>query len=183
MARSLAAIISLILERNIVFHVVELAGGLLRGRLALGGLGLGALAHGLAWLAGAGARPEHLHNVAANLGAIAVLPFLVLPLARTQASLDVHLGALLQVLARDLRQAPEKGDAVPFGRLLHLAARLVLPAIGRRHANVRHRVAAWRIASLRVGAQIADDDDLVHRCHVTPPSCQFYRTTSQSKVR
>src|SRR5229473_6277285 len=128
-------------ERNIVFHVVELAGGLLRGRLglrclalrglALGGLGLGALARGLARLAGAGARPQHLHDVAANLGAVAVLPLLVLPLARAQASLDVDLRALLQVLARDLRQAPEKGDAVPLGRLLHLAARLVLPAIGR----------------------------------------------------
>src|SRR6266850_2423891 len=162
-------------ERNIVFHVVELAGGLLRGWVGFGGLALGGLGLGARprRLAGAGARPEHLHDVAAYLGAIAVLPFLVLPLARAQGSLDVHLRALLQVLARDLRQAPEKGDAVPFGRLLHLAARLVLPAIGRRHPNVRHRVAAWRVASLRVGAQIADDDDLVHRCHVTPPSCQF----------
>src|SRR6266850_7438295 len=135
MARSLAAIISLILERNIVFHVVELAGGLLRGRLglrrlALGGLGLGALARGLARLAGAGARPQHLHDVAANLGAVAVLPLLVLPLARAQAALDVDLRALLQVLAGDLGQAAEKGDAVPLGGLLHLAARLVLPAVG-----------------------------------------------------
>src|SRR5438094_8109949 len=129
-------------ERNIVFHVVELAGRLLRGGLgladlalgglALGGLGLGALPRGLARLArlaGAGARAQHLHDVAADLGRVAVLPFLVLPLARAQASLDVDLGALLQVLARDLRQAPEKGDAVPLGRLLHLAARLVLPAV------------------------------------------------------
>src|SRR5882672_5726134 len=170
-------------ERNIVFHVVELAGGLLRARLglgglalgglALGGLGLGALARGLARLAGAGARPQHLHDVAANLGAVAVLPLLVLPLARAQAALDVDLRALLQVLAGDLGQAAEKGDAVPLGRLLHLAARLVLPAIGRRDADISHRVAAWRVAGLRVGAQIADDDDLVHRCHVTPPSCQF----------
>src|SRR5712692_5359309 len=95
-------------ERNIGFHVVELAGGLLRvrlglGGLALGGLGLGALARGLARLAGAGARPQHLHDVAANLGAVAVLPLLVLPLARAQTSLDVDLRALLQVLARDLR--------------------------------------------------------------------------------
>src|SRR3989442_9403532 len=102
-------------ERNIVFHVVELAGGLLGGRLALGGLalgglgpgglGLGALARGLARLArlaGAGARPQHLHDVAANLGRVAVLPLLVLPLARAQAALDVDLRALLQVLARDL---------------------------------------------------------------------------------
>src|SRR2546427_2906083 len=117
-------------ERNIVFHVVELAGGLLGGRLglaglALGGLGLGglglrALPRGLARLAGAGARPQHLHDVAADLGRGAVLPLLVLPLARAQASLDVDLRALLQVLARDLRQAPEKGDAAPPGRLFPL---------------------------------------------------------------
>src|SRR3989454_12303008 len=75
-------------ERNIVFHVVELAGGLLGGRLglaglALGGLGLGglglgglglrALPRGLARLAGAGARPPHLPDVAADLGRGAVL--------------------------------------------------------------------------------------------------------------
>src|SRR5437667_11858950 len=75
-------------ERNIVFHVVELAGRLLRGRLGLGGLTLGGLALGglglggltlgglalgglglgalprrlarLARLAGTGARPQHL---------------------------------------------------------------------------------------------------------------------------
>src|SRR5207302_6615530 len=71
-------------ERNIVFHVVELAGGLLHGQLglgglALGGLGVGALARGLARLArlaGAGARTQHLHDVAANLGAVAILPLL-----------------------------------------------------------------------------------------------------------
>src|SRR2546427_9413214 len=112
-------------ERNIVFHVVELASGLLRGRLglrrlalgalALGGLGLGALARGLARLAGAGARPQHLHDVAADLGAVAVLTLLVLPLARAQASLDGTLRALLQVLARRRRPAPEKGDAVSLG--------------------------------------------------------------------
>src|SRR2546427_4594390 len=122
-------------ERNIVFHVVELAGGLLRGRLglaslalgglalgglALGGLGLGARARGLARLAGAGARPQHLHDVAADLGRVAGLPLPVLPPSRAQASLDVDLRALLQVLARDLRQAPEKGDAAPPGRLFPL---------------------------------------------------------------
>src|SRR5438552_17771744 len=85
-------------ERNIVFHVVELAGRLLRGRLGLGGLALGGLRLGararrLARLAGAGARPQHLHDVAADLGRVAVLPLLVLPLARAQAALDVDLRA------------------------------------------------------------------------------------------
>src|SRR5882672_10048838 len=149
-------------ERNIVFHVVELAGGLLRARLglgglalgglALGGLGLGALARGLARLAGAGARPQHLHDVAANLGAVAVLPLLVLPLARAQAALDVDLRALLQVLAGDLGQAAEKGDAVPLGGFLLLAARLVLPRVGGGDADVGDRVTARQVFGFRIGA-------------------------------
>src|SRR5262245_51880007 len=94
----------LCLERNIVFHVVELAGRLL-GRGGLGGRGrsLSALAAHFsrlgARLAAAFAPAEHLHYVAADLGAVAILPFLVLPLARAQAALDVDLRALLQVLA------------------------------------------------------------------------------------
>src|SRR5437773_12495561 len=76
-------------ERNIGFHVVELAGRLLRGGLglaglALGGLGLGALPRRLARLArlaGAGARAPHLPDVPADAGRGAVLTRPVLPRA------------------------------------------------------------------------------------------------------
>src|SRR5262245_34494261 len=107
------AIISLISERNIVFHVVELAGRLL-GRAALRVVARSATASAglfarscarsrlLARRAAAFAPAEHLHGVAANLGRVAVLAgLLVLPLAGAKLSLDVHLRALLQVLARD----------------------------------------------------------------------------------
>src|SRR5688572_9049934 len=129
----------LCLERNIVFHVVELAGRLLRrGRLRRGrGPRLAALSPLAprfsrlgARLAAALAPAEHLHHVGADLGAVAVLTVLVLPLARAQAALDVHLRALLQVLAGHLGQPPEERDAVPLGGFLHLAARLVLPLVG-----------------------------------------------------
>src|SRR5438046_8770721 len=86
-------------ERNIVFHVVELAGRLLRGGLgladlalgglALGGLGLGALPRRLARLArlaGAGAPAQPPHDVPADLGRVAVLPLLVLPRPRSRGS-------------------------------------------------------------------------------------------------
>src|SRR5688500_5007209 len=156
-----AAIISLILgrkrelqasKRNVVLHVVELARGLLGGRgrasLALA-LRFGPL---LARLAAALATSEHLHRVRADLGAVAVLALLVLPLAGAQAAFDVDLRAFLQVFARDLRQTPEEGDAMPLGRLLHLTARLVLPLVGSLDADVGDRIAARRVAGLRVRA-------------------------------
>src|SRR6266850_6804080 len=106
-------------ERNVVFHVVELARRLLGRRR---GLGLGCLlGHCLtalrSRLAGPGARAEHLHGVGDDLRAVAVLAFLVLPLARADAALDVHLRALLQIFARDLRKPAEEGDSVPLGGL------------------------------------------------------------------
>src|SRR5213075_3371385 len=102
-------------ERNVVFHVVEFAGRLLRGRSGRRSLRLGCPRRFRTRLARAGARAEHLHRVGDDLGAVAVLAFLVLPLPRADASLDVDLRALLQVFAGDLSKAAEKSDAVPFG--------------------------------------------------------------------
>src|SRR6266850_4401155 len=97
-------------ERNVVFHVVELARRLLGRRR---GLGLGCLlGHCLtalrSRLAGPGARAEHLHRVGNDLRAVAVLAFLVLPLAGTDAAFDVDLRALLQVFAGNLSEAAEE---------------------------------------------------------------------------
>src|SRR5262249_9927 len=118
------------LERNIVVHVVELARGLLR-RLALarGDRRLVVVAAARARVAHPRAAAEHLHALGDDLGGVALLAFLVLPLARAQRSLDVDLRALLEVLARDLRQTIEEHHAVPLGALLLLAARLVLPLV------------------------------------------------------
>src|SRR4051794_28901221 len=95
-------------ERNVVFHVVELAGRLFRGRRG-GGLRLGSASAFRTRLAGPGTRAEHLHRVGDDLGRVAVLALLVLPLARADAALDVDLRALLQIFARDLRQPAEEG--------------------------------------------------------------------------
>src|SRR5262245_46007933 len=162
------------LERNIVFHVVEVAALLRRGglrRRRRPRLAAVAAAPHLsrlpARLAAALAPSQHLHGVAADFGAVAVLAgLLVLPLARAQAALDVHLRAFLEVLAGDFRQAAEEGNAVPLGLLLHLAARLVLPAVGGGDADVGDRLAAGQIAGLGVCAEVADNDHLVHRCHL-----------------
>src|SRR5262249_44596831 len=116
------------LEGNIVVHVVELARGLLRG-LALGH------SHGRLVLVAAVARrrvaralpaAEHLHALGDDLGGIALLAFLVLPLACAQGPLDVDLRALLQVFARDLGEAGERYPAGPLRGVLSLLPPLFL---------------------------------------------------------
>jgi hypothetical protein len=112
------------------------------------------------------AAAEHLHVVGDDLGRVAILPVLVLPLARAQPAFDVDRPALLEVLAGNLRQAPEERDAMPLGRFLHLAAGLVLPPVGRRNGDVGDRRAVRGVTRLRVAAQVADQDDFIHGCHV-----------------
>src|SRR6266571_1412591 len=109
---------------------------------------------------------EHLHAVGDDLGGGALLPFLVLPLARAQRPFDIDLRALLQVLARDLREAVEEHHPVPFGAFLLLAARLVLPGVGGRDRDVGDRAPFRVVARLGVPPQIAYDNDLVDRCHL-----------------
>src|SRR5262245_51316069 len=143
-----SATISVTSERDVVVHLVERAAALLallrpapatsagRGRLSR---------HRLR--AAARTRAEHLHLVAADLGAVAVLAgFLVLVLARAQAALDIDLRALLEILARDLGEPAKERDAVPLGGLFHLAARLVLPLLGGGDAYAGDRVPARQIA-------------------------------------
>ncbi len=68
-------------------------------------------------------------------------------------ALDIDRRAFLQVLAGNLGQLAEEGDAVPLGGFLEIAGLLVLVAIGRRQADVRHGVAAGHVAGFRVGAR------------------------------
>src|SRR5207248_5480671 len=95
----------------------------------------------------AAAAAEHLQIVADDLGRIALVSLLILPLARVQAPLDVDLRALAQVLARDLREPPEERHAMPLGALLLLAGLLVPQAFARRHAPVRDRASGGHRAS------------------------------------
>src|SRR5688572_11353563 len=130
------------------------------GRLAFAArLALGtAAAHPLA-------RAQHLHSIGHDLGGVLVVAVLVLPLARLQPPLDVDLRALLEIFARDLGQPPEEGDAVPL-RLLLLLALLVLPRVRGRDRDVRDRRAVGHVAGLGIAPEVADEDHLVHRCHV-----------------
>src|SRR5215831_5946397 len=153
-------------ERNIVVHVVELAGGLLR-RLALarGDRRLVVASAARSRVAHPGAAAEHLHALGDDLGRVTLLAFLVLPLARAQRAFDVDLRALLQVLARDLGEPVEEHHAVPLCALLLLPARLVLPLVGGCDGDVGDRSAFGSVAGFRITSEVAYDDDLVDRCH------------------
>src|SRR5262245_49655002 len=132
-------------ERNVVVHVVE-AGRGFRCRLARGrprrrgaaGLAVLVAAPG----AHAFAAAQHLHLLGDDLGGVVVLAFLVLPLARLQAPLDVHRAPFLQVLTSDLGEPVVEDDAMPLGFLLLLAAVAVLPVAGGGDADVADRCAA-----------------------------------------
>src|SRR5262249_36762366 len=117
--------------------------------------------------AGSAATPVEHGQVAVealqhDLGRVAVLPVLALPLARLQRPLDEHLRALLQVLLGDLAQVlVEDDDRVPLGLLAPLARRLVAPALARRDAQVGDGAAVLGPADLRVLAEVADEDHFV----------------------
>src|SRR5690606_39464133 len=94
-------------------------------------------------------------------GAVALDAFLVSVLLGAQAALDVHLAPLAQVLAHDFRQAAEGLDPVPLGAFLVLAGLLVLPLLRGGDPDAADGHAAGRVADLGVGAEVADQDDLV----------------------
>lgn len=121
------------------------------------------------WAALALTAAEHLHLVGADFGGVLFDAVLVGPLARAQASFDIHLRALAQVLAGDFGQAAVEDDAVPLGGFAHFAALLVFPAIGGGHCDVRDLVAAREGTHFGVAPQIADDDDFIDRCHMHCP--------------
>src|SRR5881392_3372158 len=101
-----------VLERNVIVEILAPAAGCAPcGLLGIGpgpataagpaagrALRPGARASAAARPAAAPA-PEHLHVVTDDLGRVALIPLLVLPLAGAQASLDVDLRTLAQVLA------------------------------------------------------------------------------------
>src|SRR5690606_23455168 len=128
------------LERDVVVHVVEVVRGLARRRRPRSRSRCGAarpgrsacrlsLAREAAVVATTApvARAEQLHRLGDDLGGVAVLPFLVLPLARLQTTFDVDRPALPQVFTGDFGEAVVEDDRVPLGFLALLARGAVFP--------------------------------------------------------
>src|SRR5216684_6767788 len=159
-------------ERDLVIEVVAL--GSRHRRLALARSGRSCRAE-IARLAGVAPGPgpagpdavEHgelrVEALQHHLGRIAVLALRVLPFAGLQLALEIHLGALLEILLGDpAKPFVEDHDPMPLGPLPAFAGRLVAPAVGRRHAQVRHRPTVLGAADFRIRSEIADQDHLVH---------------------
>jgi hypothetical protein len=123
--------------------------------------------------------PEHLHVVCDDVGEVALLPVIASQFAVGDASLDIHLRALLQVLAGDFAELSEEGHAMPLGLFL-LVAVLVLADRTGGQADLGDRHAALRVLHFRVVAQVSDQDHLVDAAgHVLPRlDCRPERTTS-----
>src|SRR6266702_3727703 len=167
------------LERNLVVHVAALAAGADRHRLTrlrTGGAEIAATRLG-AEVATAAHLVEHgelrVEALQHDLGRVAVLPVLVLPLAGLQRALEVHFRAFLDVLLDNLAQAlVEDHHPVPLGLFAPLAGRLVAPGLAGGNAQIGDRPAVLRAADFRIRAQIADEDHLVDRTrHVTISCC------------
>jgi len=112
------------------------------------------------------AATEHLHFVGNDLGRVALVAVLVLPLVGPDAPFDIDLAALLEILAGRLGQLAEEDDAVPFGAVLQLTRCLVTEAVGSRHPDVANRVAVGRIAGFRIRTKVADENHFIDRSHV-----------------
>src|SRR5262249_9124171 len=91
----------------------------------------------------------------------------ILPFACLELAFEVDLRALLQILLGDLGEPLAENDhAMPFGLFATFAGGLVAPVFGGGDAQVRDRPAVLGAADFRIGAQIADENDLVDAaCH------------------
>src|SRR5579859_7295381 len=106
-----------------------------------------------------------------DLGRVAVLARIIGPLAGLHLALDVDLVALGAELLDDVDQGAEHRHAVPFGALALLARLPILPALAGGEGDRRDPRAVAHGADLRVLAEVADQDDLVHgTSHVRNPS-------------
>src|SRR4029077_6095236 len=99
-----------------------------------------------------------------DLGRLALVAFLVFPVARLDAPLDVDLAALAQVLAADLGEPRPGDDAVPLGAVLPVAVPVLEPLVGGDRER-GDRLPALRIAELRGATYVAHDDDFVDAGH------------------
>ena len=109
------------------------------------------------------AATQHLHLIYANLGAVAVLPALLVgPFAGADAAFHINLRAFAQVLPGNFGQAAVEHQAVPFGVLFGLASLLVAPFVGRGQRNIGYLIAAGERAHFRVSSQIADKNDFIN---------------------
>src|SRR4051812_25305650 len=105
----------------------------------------------------AAAAAEQHDAIAADLGGIALVAVLVVPLPRLQPALDVDLLSFGEIFSQRLRRLAPQHDAVPLGFLLPLAA-FVVPHLGGRHVEGGDSSAAWCVAQFSIASEVADQN-------------------------
>src|SRR4051794_24001836 len=97
-----------------------------------------------------------------DFGRVLLDAALVGPFAGLERTLDVNLGALLQILFGDLAEPfIEDHDAVPLRLFLALAGRLVAPRLRGGDAQIGDRPPVLGAADFRILAEISNQNDLV----------------------
>src|SRR6516164_4506183 len=123
--------------------------------------------HGCAAAAACAAAAE-AHVLRDDLGAPALVAFLVLPLPRAQRALDEHGAALRQVLLREVGLLAEQHDRMPLGLVLPTTVAVRTALVGG-DAQVRDRGAALRVPHLGILAEVAQQDDAIEAAHDDAP--------------
>src|SRR5690625_1857936 len=130
-----------------------------------------AIATSLASSAAAGTGIEHgqltTEGAQDDLGGIALLSRLILPLSRLELPFHIDLRALPQETLADVHQPlVEDHDPVPLGAFATLAGLPVAPAFRCPRRQVADSAATLHRPNLRIPTEIADQDDLVDAaCH------------------
>ena len=105
--------------------------------------------------AASAAAAEQHDLVAADLGGVALVAVLVVPLARLEAAFDVDLLALRQVFRSATRPTLPQNTTRCHSVFSCRWPRLVVPHFGGRHVERRHGGAARRIAQLGIASEVA----------------------------
>jgi len=90
-----------------------------------------------------------------------VVPFLVLPFTGNELTAHAYLGALVEVLAGDLRSAAESACTKPVGTLLLLTA-LIPEVLVYGNVQVRYGQSRLGVPDFRIGSEVPCNGYDVH---------------------
>src|SRR4029450_12997979 len=115
--------------------------------------------------AAAAATTEQRDAVGLDLGRVALVAVLVVPLAGLKTAFDVNLFTLREVFLKAFGGLAPEHDAVPLGLFLPLVV-AVVPHLRCCQIQRGHGGAARCVAQLRVASEIAHENHFVHAAHV-----------------
>jgi hypothetical protein len=110
--------------------------------------------------AGTSSASEQYHVCGHDFGSVPFVAFFVLPFTGLNPPLDANAATLGENLVERLSALSPYHHGMPLGTLLALLVAVYI-GLGRRHAQVKHRLAALRVPQLRILPYITDQYRLV----------------------